>query len=184
MPGVSDTGGSRLLARARAWWRDSTYLGDVALGFTLVTVGNSVMMITGLDEPKTGTFAYVHLLSRLGIVAAVVALFSLDEARAWLGRRRGGEAPGHARRSPETLAREAISWLLPGWLEGTARVFAVLVVLLCLAMLLLAGVRPPEAGRGLYRNLVILAVVLVPLVQFASRWWQQRAGGRPASPNR
>jgi hypothetical protein len=56
----------------------STYLGDVALLFTIVTVGNSAMMLTGLDEPKVGTFAYVHLLGRLGIIALLVGLFYLS----------------------------------------------------------------------------------------------------------
>jgi hypothetical protein len=69
---------SNPVARVRAWWDASTYLGDVALLFTIVTVGNSAMMLTGLDEPKVGTFAYVHLLGRLGIIALLVGLFYLS----------------------------------------------------------------------------------------------------------
>lgn len=72
---------SNLVARARAWCDASSFLGDVAWLFTIVTVGNSVMMLTGLDEPKTGSFAYVHLLGRLGIITPLVGLFHLDEVR-------------------------------------------------------------------------------------------------------
>lgn len=168
-----------LHVRVRAWWQTTTYLGDVALGFAVVTVANSVMMITGLDEPKTGTFAYVHLLSRLAIIAAVVAVFHLDDARAWLARRRARQEPGRHRRSLASVGRGALDWLLAGWLEGTARVYTVAVVLVCLAVLALAEVHPPQAGHALYRNLVVLAVVLLPLMVLSHRWRQRRATRGP-----
>jgi transposase, IS30 family len=78
--------GSGLVVRVRRWWDASTYLGDVARLFTVVTVGNSVMMLTSLDEPKAGSFAYVHLLGRLGIIASLVGVFYLGELRERLTR--------------------------------------------------------------------------------------------------
>jgi hypothetical protein len=70
---------SSRIVRVQRWWDTSTYLGDAALLFTVVTVGNSVMMLTGLDEPKIGSFAYVHLLGRLEIIASLVGAFHLGE---------------------------------------------------------------------------------------------------------
>lgn len=53
----------------------------VSLCFSLITVVNSLMMITGLDTPKQGVFAYVHILSRLVIIIIMVSLFMISEWR-------------------------------------------------------------------------------------------------------
>jgi hypothetical protein len=83
---------SDVVARLRAWWAKSTFFGDVALLFTIVTVGNSLMMLTGLDEPKNDTFAYVHLLGRLGIITGIVPPPPRPAARRAGRRRRPGRA--------------------------------------------------------------------------------------------
>lgn len=67
----------------RRWWITRDYPTVVCAVFTGVTVLNSIMMIAGWDEPKTGTFAYLHLLSRLAIIAAVVGLFYLGDLWTW-----------------------------------------------------------------------------------------------------
>ena len=84
---------SNVAARGRGWWDASTFVGYVALLFFVVTVGNSVMILTGLDEPKTGSFAYLHLLGRIGIITVLVALFSLGEVRERGMRRTGTRSP-------------------------------------------------------------------------------------------
>jgi hypothetical protein len=165
--------GSGLVVRVQRWWAASSYAGDVAMLFTLVTVGNSVMMLTGLDEPKTGRFAYVHLLGRLGIIAAIVGACSLGEVRERLRRWREVRHPGHpdrARPSPHAVLDAAVGFFLGSWLGGTARVFTVLVAAVCVAVLALPGLGPPAGGVGLYRNLVLLFVVLFPVMLAATRW--------------
>lgn len=165
---------SGLVARVRAWWDESPLLGDVAAVFAVVTVGNSVMMVTGLDEPKTGSFAYVHLLSRLGIITLIVGVFHLgdlgDRFGAWRHRVRPAGQPDATR----SVLDAVLAFFLDRWLEGTARVFTVVVATVCVVVLALSGVRPPAGSVELYRNLVLLAVVLVLVMLPATRRWRQR----------
>lgn len=93
---------SRVERRARRRWAEGSYLEDVAWAFTVVTVANSAMMLTGWDTPKSGTFAYVHLLSRLAIVTAIVALFHLDDIKNVFTRWSGVDE----RRGPTTVERD------------------------------------------------------------------------------
>jgi hypothetical protein len=178
---------SDVVARLRAWWEESTFLGDVAVLFTIVTVGNSLMMLTGLDEPKNDTFAYVHLLGRLGIITGIVGLFHLDEVRKRLARQRrpSGHASrlGRQRRSPRTVLVAVVESFLGDWLDGTARVFTVIVAGTCVVVLALAGIRAPAGGSGLYRNLVLLAVILLPVMHVATRWWHHRRSARTTRPD-
>lgn len=172
--------------RVRAWWDASTFLGDVALVFAIVTVGNSIMMLTGLDEPKTGAFAYVHLLGRFGIIVVLVGLFYLDEARErfsrwWHQIRRQPRREG-ARHTEGTVLEGALRSVIRGGIDGTARVFTALVVGTCVVALALSPIRPPDGGSGLYRNLVLLAVVLLPVMIVASRRWKRRAAARRGLP--
>jgi hypothetical protein len=166
--------GPGLAVRLQRWWDASTYLGDVALLFTVVTVGNSLMMLTDLDEPKTGSFAYVHLLGRLGIIAVLVGMCYLGEVRERLTRWRDPTQhtghPDRTRRSARAVLDAALGFFLSDWLDGTARVFTVLVAALCVFVLALAGLGPPAGGVGLYRNLVILVVILLPVMLTATRW--------------
>jgi hypothetical protein len=161
--------------RVRAWWDSSTFLGDVALMFTAVTIANSVMMLTGWDEPKTGTFAYVHLLGRLGIITVVVGAFHVDDARERLAQWR--EAVSAGRRGPQHARPAAIDAVFGSPrrtpVDITARVFTAGVVASCVLTLAIAGARPPTGGPGLYRNLVVFAAVLL-LVTFVGHRWGRR----------
>ena len=51
------------------WNEESGLLLHIAMLFTAITVVNSLMMVVGMDTPKTGTFAYTHLLVRTLIVS-------------------------------------------------------------------------------------------------------------------
>jgi hypothetical protein len=158
-----------------------SFLGDVALLFTIVTFGNSLMMLTGLDEPRTGAFAYLHLLGRLGVITIVVGLFSLDEVRGWLTRRRRQARhpePLDLRDAPRPALETVLRFTLRGGVHGTARAFTALVTATCVVTLALAGLRPPAGGRELYRNLVLLVVALAPVMLVASRRWPHRRSGR------
>ena len=168
----------------RVWWDQSPFLGDLAAVFAVVTVGNSVMMVTGLDQPKTGSFAYVHLLSRLGIILLIVGVFHLgdlgDRFGAWRHRARSAGQPDPTRSASSSVLDKVLGFFLGSWLEATARVFTVVVATVCVVVLALSGVRPPVGGAVLYRNLVLLAVVLMLVMLPATRWWRQRLRTREA----
>lgn len=177
---------SELADRFRTWWEASTFIGDVALAFTAVTVVNSVMMLTGADEPKTGTFAYVHLLGRLGIVTVVVGLFYVDEARERIVRRRGVSGPRRSgpRRSPGAAVDGVLGPAPRGPTDLAARVFTIGVAASCVVTLAIAGVRTPAGGPGLYRNLVVSAVVLLLATVVVSRWTRRVRRARQRRPAR
>lgn len=139
----------------RRWWITLDYRTMVCLVFTAITVLTSVMMVAGWDEPKTGTLAYVHLLSRLAIIAAVVALFYLDDLWAWIRQRRGVE-----RRVLERSVGGVRAARLDAAVTGFAYAFTLLTVAGCLIAIALSSITDVTGGPGLYRNLLLLAGVL------------------------
>lgn len=162
----------RLSRGARRWWHEGRYLANVAGAFTVVTVVNSVMMLVGWDTPKVGTFAHVHLLSRLGIVAVVVALFHLDDlaaaVRAW--RRRGRRA----RRGVVGTGRHRLRSLGHRPIGAAFGAFTVATSVSCLVAVAWSPWQAPTGGRELYRNLLVLAAVLALLALAASRTIRRR----------
>ena len=46
-------------------------LTEICSAFTIVTVINSYMIISGMDTPKTVRFAYIHFLISLVIISLV-----------------------------------------------------------------------------------------------------------------
>jgi hypothetical protein len=185
---MSSKGGSPsdlgLVERVRAWWDDSPFLGDIAAAFAVVTVVNSVMMLTGLDEPKTGSFAYIHLLGRLGLITLIVGVFHVgDLGERVAARRQGARAGGRHDPSPSSSPPRrgrVLGFFLDRWLEGSARVYTLAVTSVCLVLLALAQVRPPAGGAELYRNLVVLAVLVLLLMLPATRWQRRRSRARDA----
>ena len=140
------------------------------------------MMLTGLDEPKSGSFAYVHLLSRLGIITLVVGVFHLGDLGDRVdARRHRARLAGRTDPTPSvsrSVRDGVLGFFLGGWPEGTARAFTVVVAAACVVVLALSGVRPPAGGVELYRNVVLLAVVLLVAMLPATRRWRQRLHAR------
>jgi hypothetical protein len=172
--GVTTARASQLAVRIRTWWEKRAFLGDVALAFTVITVVNSVMMLVGWDEPKDGSFAYTHLLGRLGLVATVIGLFYLGELREGVLAWRADPARSASRR--RLSARASVPRIL---LEAVARApvdsmaiaFTAIVGLGCLATLggVRVGVYAPAGGPSLYRALLVLAAMLLLLVAVVSQ---------------
>lgn len=176
--------GSRLVRAAEQWWEESSYLEDVALVFAVITVVNSGMMVAGWDTPKTGTFAYTHLLSRLAIVAAVVTLFHLDDLQKHIKRRFRDR-----RRLPTTDrdGREpAVELLLRQFprapLGRAAAAFTVVTAVLCLVAITSSVFWEPRGGVVLYRALLVLAAILAVLVGSWTWWHRSRKAPPPHLP--
>lgn len=173
---------SRIATRARHWWEDGSYLEDVAWVFTVVTVVNSAMMIAGWDTPKSGTFAYVHLLSRLAIVAAVVALFHLDDIKKVFERRSDDDG----RRVTPTGERCGTGRSLGGLtrpmrrapLDRVVVAFTLVTGALCVIAIASSVFWEPTGGVVLYQVLLGLAATLaVPVGGWA--WWHRSRPDRP-----
>jgi hypothetical protein len=157
--------GFRVVWGIRNWWSDSTYLTDVGLGFAVVTVINSVMMVVGWDTPKTGSFAYTHLLGRFAIVAAIMAVFHLDGARVMVA---GWSNATSGRRCGRAIA--SVRGQLPDGLVGRwAFAFTSFTVVACLAVLASSRWREPSAGVELYWALLVGAAALAVVIDRRAR---------------
>lgn len=73
--------------------------------------------------------------------------------------------------------------LLRGGFESAARVFAAVVAATWVVVVALEDVWSPIGGRELYRNLVLFALVLLPIMLIASRWERHRASARGPTPD-
>lgn len=166
------------MRRVQQWWEESSYLEDVASVFTVITVANSTMMIAGWDTPKTGTFAYVHLLSRLAIVAAIITLFHLDDIKNLVERWRIGDGSRPAPTPERSMGDRAVGLLRQQMphapLEGIAVAFTAVTGLVCLTAITSSVWREPQGGVALYQVLLGLAATLALLIG-GWAWWHRGA---------
>ena len=147
---------------------DQGTLVGVSDAFALVTVINSVMMVTGFDTPKVGVFAYVHLLIRLGIIFAVFLLWDYDGVKSDIAYYR--EKIKMFRQSP-TLNVAALSTLIvKEKFNATCVAYTLAVVLICMLAIVGAtfGIFEPTGGVGFYTNIIALYVGIVVAVLVVS----------------
>lgn len=143
---------------------DQGTLVGVSDAFALVTVINSIMMVTGFDTPKVGVFAYVHLLIRLGIIFAVFLLWDYDGVKSDIAYY---TAKIQAFRQSPTLNVAALSTLIvKEKFNATCVAFMLAVVLLCVVTIAGAvlGIVAPTGGAGFYTNIIVLYVGIVVAV--------------------
>ena len=149
----------RLLEQANQWFRERSLVQEASQIFALITVVNSIMMVVGLDEPKLGTFAYQHLLGRLGIIVLVVLLWEHNEVltafKGWFAARGRGSVTGHNGRSVPQWLRQWLGSITAAHSDWVSVVFTGSVVGLCAVMIASSGVWEPVAGRVLYSGLLI-----------------------------
>ena len=56
---------------------------QVSVVFTNITLINNMMMITNIDTPKEGLFAYVHMMIRVAIITTIVLITMNKEVVQW-----------------------------------------------------------------------------------------------------
>ncbi len=146
------------------WHKDTGVFVHIAVLFTLITVINSIMMITGIDTPKTGTFAYTHLLVRTLIVtlAVVISMFKdvLENIKS-IARWFKSETKDFAIKQYLTVS---------GVFSKSVVMFTTITVLGCVMMVLLSTLINPQGGYNLYLSLVILYGVLL-IVSFIHEYF-------------
>lgn len=157
----------------RRRWITRDYPTVVCAVFTGVTLLNSIMMLAGWDEPKVGAFAYLHLLGRLAIIAAVVGLFYLDDLWTRVRAPKGAESPELRRRMARFL-----KLMFDTPFTKFVYAFTVVTAVWCLFALALSFVASLAGGSGLYRNLLILAGTLTAWVTASELWPRRRQSVR------
>lgn len=132
----------KVISALKRFFTEKNAVAGVSDAFLLVTVVNSFMMVIGLDTPKEGQFAYIHLLMRLGIITGIWVVFDFSytitstkeffqDLRAGLGR-----------------------YIRHNVYDAISITYTSSVVLLCVAGS--TGLFPLHGGRTLYQGLLLL----------------------------
>ncbi len=145
------------------WYKNIGILVNIAIIFTVITVVNSVMMITGIDTPKTGSFAYLHLLVRTLIIvlAVVISMYKavLDSFKSLRAYRL------ETKERKQQLKKEKIQSIRSSFinkpLEVSASLFTLITVVGCFIMIIFAPLLNPQGGNNLYLALIILYSILL-----------------------
>lgn len=137
--------------KVKAYFSRVTLYETIGIVFTLVTVFNSIMMLAGLDEPKQGVFAYVHLITRLGIITLIVTLISFKEL---IENRR-------------KLKRQKLSLTdilyapQKNTLISVSKAFTNVAMLYCLTVIVFQNSLPASGGRSFYLSLLIICACIL-----------------------
>ncbi|MEO1148787.1 MAG: hypothetical protein AAFY26_24740 [Cyanobacteria bacterium J06638_22] len=130
----------------KRFFTEKNAIAGISDAFLIVTVINSFMMVNGLDTPKEGRFAYVHLLIRLGILTGIWIVFdfsyTIASTKAFLLDLRAG------------IGR----YIRHNVYDAIAITYTSSVVLLCVAGS--TGLFPLHGGRSLYQGLLWLFPVV------------------------
>ncbi len=129
------------------WWKSQKPFQLICAIFAAVTVVNSLMMLTGYDIPKQGTFAYIHMMIRLLIISVIIAVFMWRDITKQLRQ----------------INRSAIIHVfLPNiqssLVSAAFTFFTFITLLYCLVVILFSRMSEPTGGVLFYQFLVGLFV--------------------------
>ena len=132
----------KVISAIKRFLTEKNAVAGISDAFLIVTVANSFMMVTGLDTPKEGRFAYIHLLLRLGILTGIWIVFyfsyTIESTKEFFRDLRAG------------IGR----YIRHNVYDAIAITYTSLVVLLCIAGS--TGLFPLQGGRPLYQGLLLL----------------------------
>lgn len=131
--------------------------------FSLITIVNSIMMLTGIDVPKEGVFAYVHLIIRLGIITLIVTLIYFRDIKEQLKRF-----------SPKYLSLTNILYApRKNAFISISKAFTNVSILYCLTMITFQGAFNSLGGRSFYLSLLIvwgvISIVRIAILGFKGK---------------
>lgn len=114
-------------------------------------------MISGFDTPKTGQFAYIHLLLRLSIISSVCIIWdyksALQDVKRYLSFLKRV-----AKLSPGLVYKQIAEHLY----DSLCMSYTLITVCICIVMG--SGVFEARGGAGFYYNLLRLFAALVLLL--------------------
>ncbi len=135
-----------VISALKRFFTEKNAVAGIADAFLIVTVANSFMMVNGLDTPKEGPFAYIHLLLRLGLLTGIWAVFdfsyTIESTKALFQELRAG------------IGR----YIRHNVYDAIAITYTSAIVLLCVVGS--TGLFPLEGGRSLYQSLLWLFPVV------------------------
>ena len=134
-------------------WDESYIFEEICEVFTVVTVINSFMMVAGIDSPKSGEFAYIHLMGRLLIISAIILIFDFSyivkEMRTIIKSIKSVLAL-----SAKDVGIGLFQTIIRKKISTISTVFTLLVLILCLINISI--IQEPKGDSELYFSLLIL----------------------------
>ncbi len=127
-------------------------LEDICTAFLVITVINSIMMVNGWDTPKEGTFAYVHMLTRLLIITGIISVFMFKQVWTGFTNLRSSSAP------LKKFFKDFADFSGQSRFVVIAKVFTVLTLVYCVGMIALQNRIPFSGGMFFYQSLLGLFV--------------------------
>lgn len=143
--------------RLIVWYQSLGIIDNIVIVFTLITVINSIMMVTGIDTPKTGTFTYIHLLVRFTIITLIVCVWMIKDVittfKSW--RHPDASTP------PVSSLKQWVVKCKGSVFLSSAALYTGITTFMCLVMIVLSPVLNPQGGVNVYEALIGLYGVLV-----------------------
>ncbi len=129
--------------------KKETPLESICVVFLVITTLNSIMMLTGLDTPKEGTFAYIHMMTRLFIITGIIAIFMwkqvISEVRSFRF--------SYSLRGFYLEAHKNI-------FKSVAKVFTLITAVYCISMIAFQSILSPSGGVFFYQSLLVILIVI------------------------
>ena len=156
------------------WYRECGLFTGIAVVFTLITVINSIMMLTGVDVPKQGLFAYQHMLVRMVIVTGAIMVATGRET--WRAVRKlftffGSDSLARRSMLSEFASRIAEAATRRPF-QASVNSFTALTFLICVAAIVVSFWSEVAGGSAFYTALLILygaLLVVFTAIRFAWR---------------
>ncbi|MCG8500424.1 MAG: hypothetical protein MJB12_08460 [Firmicutes bacterium] len=133
---------------------DDNSLIVICEAFTIVTVINSYMMVSGTDNPKIGRFAYIHLLIRLAIVSVCVVIWDYESV--FQAIKKTLTTLKNIKCISKSGIKKIYQNVLAHKFASICIVYTLSIVMICLVMIFSSGIYVPKGGEGLYFNLLLL----------------------------
>jgi len=154
------------------WYMNGSIIVHIALGFAAITIVNNFMMISGYDTPKTGTFAYTHLLIRLLIVSLATSLTMIKP----ISKRINNMI--HKTYNEPLNIKNLMNAITINPLVHSFVLFTYITALGCVFMILFSPIIQPEAGYNLYASLLfIYSIILIyTLIHFYYKLIKEKRG--------
>lgn len=149
-----------MFRRLFRWFNELYIIEAIALFFTFITVINSFMMVVGWDYPKTGAFAYIHLMMRLAIITVIIGICDYKEVIEWCRSFAGGKQKSIKEKRRHRFFQNVV--------PSTALAFTGITIFICTGNILLQAWIKPEGGRELYRDLLLLFPITFILISLSS----------------
>ncbi|MCD5414003.1 MAG: hypothetical protein LR001_03230 [Clostridiales bacterium] len=132
------------------WFADEeSVFAEICGVFALITFANSYMMVSGMDTPKVGRFAYTHLLIRLKIIFIFFLIWDykaiLSEIKRHMKKLKG---------LPNIKFKNIYKNVLKNRFNSICITYTSTIVIFCIIMIF--RVCEPRGGAGLYFNLILL----------------------------